>query len=551
MSDLIARKRSLVLITGLLSLFLSACGGSGGGGSDSGGDTPSIQKLTTDCEGIYCGALGADAYAGTGVGVWTASNAGSTTMDIPVSISGANGKTATLIWTNLTGASQSTPSSAGALIQKTDEGDEKLARQRAALAQQREKVTAIFPALAKKKQANLLLSTLSAPKAYLLNDSKVWYDSINARSVSTSLRSQAILSSGRQANVWVEDSEWNGTGMGSSLQVSQAMADLLRERFATLDTGIHDMLTTLAGGRPWGTHSYPSDLIGASQDIHIIVSNLTRDQRAGGLLGYFDPANNFLATRLANSNEALLFFVDSESLAANPLWQNVIVSTLAHELVHMINFYQRTVLKSTGSSVVQYDTWLEEMTAMMAQDIVDTRLGSYHTLRDTWFPGWVASGAYNCNLTTYKEDEPCFSYDVGGSFSGYLLRQYGTGLFRSLAQSGEINSVTALDQAIRKYAADDGFAESLRRWGSAIALLDGSASPSRFGYPQRTETVGGVLYTLPAINGVDYASLRSVPALPSSLQPYAHAAQIMSITDTIFTRKVTIPAGTAFTLVIQ
>lgn len=300
-----------------------------------------------------------------------------------------------------------------------------------------------------------------------------------------------------------------------------------------------------------GAHPYPNDLIAASQDIHIIVTNLTNDQRAGGLLGYFDPANNFLASSLVNSNQALLFFVDSESLATSQTWQNVIVSTLAHELVHMINFYQRTVLKSSGSTVVQYDAWLEEMTAMMAQDIVDTRLSSYNNLRDSWLPGWVASGAYNCNLTFYKEDSPCFSYDIGGAFSGYLLRQYGIGLFKTLAQSAESNSLAALDQAIRKYDTNSGFADNLRRWGSAIALLDGNASPSGFGYPQRIETLAGVTYTLPAINGANYLSLRSVPALPGSLQPYAHAVQILGISDPIFARQVKIPPGAAFTLVIK
>lgn len=543
----------------LLALVLPGCGGGGGSSAPATSSTPTTPttpsapsgslSLAADCSGSNCSATGSS-YSGSGIGVWSVTNSTSVAAEVPVSITGASGKTATLVWTNPNGgASLSAPASVGARMMVPADGDRTvLDQQLAALAAQREKAQALLSGLANSRQSDVRLSMKVASRLYALNDSVTWNQSLNndpVTPITTTLRGQASLSNGQKVNIWVENSEWN---KGGTYQITQSLVDLLSEKFASASgSGIFGMLTSLAGSQPWGAHQY-SNLIGANQDIQIVVSNFDHNNKAGGVIGYFDATNNYLKTAYSSSNEALMFFLDSESLAW-PDYRPVSVSTLAHEFTHMINFYQYTILKSAPT---MFDTWYDELLAMMAEDIVDGNLGNFNNLRDASFAPWVNSSAYNCSLTSYVGDtnDSCFSYDIYAAYGGYLLRHYGLGLFKTLAQTSESNSLTALGKALAAYGGDT--ATTLRRWGSTVALMNSSQLPAWNGYPLRTETVNNISYTLPAINGPDFAQKRSVPAtLPSSVKPYAHAVQTMPITSSTFSRKVTVPAGMALSVIIN
>jgi hypothetical protein len=247
----------------------------------------------------------------------------------------------------------------------------------------------------------------------------------------------------------------------------------------------------------------------------------------------------------------LVFFIDSETLASSSASaQDLMASVLAHEFTHMINFYQRTVLKG-----VRFETWLEEVSAMMMEDIVNPQIvTNYNDIRDSRLPGWLASGINNCSLTAYVEStsSSCFSYSIGGAYGAYLLRQYGLSFYQSLLQGTSASAVTALDTAIKASDSTSSFAASVKRWGAAIALLDASVLPTGYGYPARAITVGSNSWNLPALSGPTYASVRKISStLPSSLNAYAHAAQTFSASGSSFTRTVIIPANTTLTVVVN
>ncbi|MCA3773646.1 MAG: hemagglutinin, partial [Cutibacterium sp.] len=58
---------------------------------------------------LNCGAVDSSTYAGTGVGVWQATNATSAAADVPVSIDGLTGQDVTLVFTNESGVAQPMP----------------------------------------------------------------------------------------------------------------------------------------------------------------------------------------------------------------------------------------------------------------------------------------------------------------------------------------------------------------------------------------------------------------------------------------------------------
>ena len=110
--------RSLLTIAMMVAAAgtLAACGGGGGGGGGSSGATPAATpatpasiNLAAACSGSNCGALG-NTYAGSGVGVWQATNTGGSAGTVNVSIAGLTGQNVTLIYTNQGAVAQPMPS---------------------------------------------------------------------------------------------------------------------------------------------------------------------------------------------------------------------------------------------------------------------------------------------------------------------------------------------------------------------------------------------------------------------------------------------------------
>lgn len=534
-------------------LLLAGCGGSGGGSSSTPVVTGPI-SLNVDCSGTTCSNISTTNYSSSSTDILSIDNSGTVKTDVTLRLNNASGKQVTLVWTNTNSNSTvSAPSSSSAAYIEGDAGNSVASDLRKRMAEDMVMIKKTLSDPAAKTSGFNALQAQPLQAAYAVNDTHSWYEAATSKTISTTLRSQATLSNSSKLNIWVQDSEWNTSG--GDFKVTQTMVDTLRDKFAASNTGIFDMATNLTGSQPWGSHSFPSLLIGDTQDLHIVITNFDSNSKPAGLLGYFYSLHNFLkttSTSYSNSNEALMFFIDSETLASptnSATYQAQMASVLSHEFVHMINFYQRYILNS-----VSFDDWLEETTAMMMQDITDTRVnGTYHNLRDNWFPNWLGSSAYNCRLTDYIEStsDRCFSYDIGGSYGGFLLRQYGLSFYKDLVQSTESDSITALESVIKKYDASSSFASTIRRWGTAIALLNSSSLPAGFGYPTKTETVSSVSYTLPAINGPDFSAYRVIPALPSTLVSRGHAAQKFTATSANFNRKVVIPAGTSLTVIVN
>lgn len=163
--------RQLALL--LCAAVLSACGG-GGGGSASATISPTIpptspstptgsadKALVSDCSGTFCSATDSNTYSGSGIGVWTAANGTASPVEVPISISmsGASGKSATLVWSNANGGLATAPSSVSARVALPANGDNELvASQLAALEARREAARALQPHVLKSKLSDLRLS---------------------------------------------------------------------------------------------------------------------------------------------------------------------------------------------------------------------------------------------------------------------------------------------------------------------------------------------------------------------------------------------------------
>jgi Peptidase M30 len=233
---------------------------------------------------------------------------------------------------------------------------------------------------------------------------------------------------------------------------------------------------------------------------------------------------------------------------------NFISSTLIHEATHMINYYQRSVLKGNG-----HDTWLEETTAMMSEDTLSNSVfgaGVYNKISgrtNTYLS--TGGGVDYANWPTSLGNTTNY-YNIGGAFGAYLNRRYGLAMVKGLAtncndgtSTGTVSSYVCLD-ALIKTNGGAGFAEDYARFGASVfARIAATAQPAGYGFPSKTD--GG--YTYSAFD----LSLRAAPA-PVTLAGGLPATTHIFQTDTVAAGKTSyartgmvVPANTTLIVVVQ
>ncbi|MDC2860048.1 M30 family zinc metallopeptidase [Delftia sp. DT-2] len=533
-----------------LGAVLAGCGGGGGGGPSG----PSSQ-LTAACSGTACGAANATTYSGQGVGVWSYTNTTQAEQQIPVGLTNLGSKQVTLIYTNNGDASVpmpaltlTPPAATTATAQKS------LSAAPATVNRIPERIRNFKPRLT---AADMQARQSIKPQAAAIlpvGSQRSWFvqpgDSrIEARQAT--LRRQASVptpTGTRTINVWLEDSEYDAA------KVSDAMLDTLLQRFTSGSDAVYPLITGLSG-EPWGAHSY-SNLIDPEQPLDIVFVNFVPDRTPYGLLGYFWSLNNFKQDPanpdLKYSNQSLSFYMDTETLYLDPAeGMTNQISTLSHEFVHMTNFYRRSVQLSKPGTDYAFDTFLEEMSAMMGEDIVAQRVTpGFNSIANGRVPSWLSRSGFNCDPAAWSADTaaPCFGYDVNGSLGAYLVRQYGVGFYKQLlSNTTSTDSLQVLGNAIQQ-AGGPTLPVAIQRWGANIALLPGDV-PSGYGWPARTEQG----FTLAAINGSSLASSRVLPTtVPVNLNARGHFPFLRQPdAQGTYQEQLRVPAGSTLTAVVR
>ncbi|MPS63244.1 hypothetical protein [Acinetobacter sp.] len=533
-----------------LGAVLAGCGGGGGGGPSG----PSSQ-LTAACSGTACGAANATTYSGQGVGVWSYTNTTQAEQQIPVALTNLGSKQVTLIYTNNGDASVpmpaltlTPPAATTATAQKS------LSAAPTTVNQIPERIRNFKPRLtAADTQARQSIKPQAA--AILpVGSQRSWFVQPGDSRIETrqaTLRRQASVptpTGTRTINVWLEDSEYDAA------KVSDAMLDTLVQRFTSGSDAVYPLITGLSG-EPWGTHSY-GDLIDPDQPLDIVFVNFVPDRTPYGLLGYFWSLNNFKQDPanpdLKYSNQSLSFYMDTETLYLDPAaGMTNQISTLSHEFVHMTNFYRRSVQLSKPGTDYAFDTFLEEMSAMMGEDIVAQRVTpGFNSIANGRVPSWLSRSGFNCDPAAWSADTaaPCFGYDVNGSLGAYLVRQYGVGFYKQLlSNTTSTDSLQVLGNAIQQ-AGGPTLPVAIQRWGANIALLPGDV-PSGYGWPARTEQG----FTLAAINGSSLASSRVLPTtVPVNLNARGHFPFLRQPdAQGTYQEQLRVPAGSTLTAVVR
>ncbi|NDI85887.1 PKD domain-containing protein [Undibacterium crateris] len=453
--------------------------------------------LAVGCSGTGCAATGATSYAGSGIGIWQYKNAGATDAVADFSISGVKaGQVATLVFTNPDDKLSLAKASAGAipvaplqtqlaptsltLAAHDEHADHDSAhslmrfKNQELLKLQRANPVALNPVVR--------AENVPSVKPVVIGDTRVWVDTFNSASpVSYNLKVSQIckLKTGRNAVFWADP-----TG-GATASDILALANTFCLNSGA-GSGGFDQLTD-AMGDAYGTKSFNNTISDANGllDINVVLPNVPASTGWGG---YFWGGNNYLKTAFTstkNSNEALVFFVNGPEVTKN---LNYYKSTLMHEAVHMINFYQRFFVRDTD-----HDTWLEETTAMMGEDILAKTIftGGFNKMTSVRIPDYLKTGGgvSYVNWPDLSSD----NYAFGGAFGAFLNRKYGASLFKNLVTScndgsgaGKVTSYSCLNTLILN-AGGFGVADELTKFGASIwSNLPATSLPAGYGFPQRT-----------------------------------------------------------------
>ena len=294
---------------------------------------------------------------------------------------------------------------------------------------------------------------------------------------------QTVLGN-KTLNVWVSDDSF-GPGCSKSECVTQEMVDALADTFllSGLDNDIYDWVTNIYGDE-WGNSA---DMIVPNDEITILLTDIDADNSAnGGVVGFFWSKDNFYATTVPGSNERIMFYIDAVMFAnggstwsIDDPWPKEMVSTLAHEFQHMINFYQKRILLDTDT-----DTWINEMLSESTEDIIATKIRHIGPRAVDYLDGSAGSAGniegryplFNANntLSLTAWNGQLADYSKVNAFGAYLLRNYGGAELLHNIMHNSFEDEQAVVDAVNKSPDGAGktFANLLSEWGVAVMLSD-------------------------------------------------------------------------------
>ncbi|MBI3286364.1 MAG: PKD domain-containing protein [Burkholderiales bacterium] len=522
--------------------------------------TPVTNTLSPACVGGNCAAIDASTYGGSGVGAWQYDNAGAAAATLDIAIAGVKeGNVATLVFTNPGSATAGSTPQAGVSANVKPVSAEVGATLNAQALHAHDAQDQAHHAMLErnKKLAGLsrhLSAMAPAPSFDLVRrasakvgDSRVWIESFKTPvNYTTTVKQVCDLKSGRKAVFWVD-----AAAVSKGL-VKDADILALSNTFCAnggAGSGGFDVLVSLMGDA-YGPNSYSGfiqDTSAALQDVNIAVLGVPADT---GWAGYFWAGNDYLKSVVADSNEALAFFVNANGIAGD---LNFYKSTLMHEAVHMINFYQRSIKNASD-----HDTWLEETSAMMGEDVLAKIIfsGGYNKMVNVRIPQYLASGGAVSYINWPELSGN--NYGFGGSFAAFLNRKYGIDIFKQLVtacKDGGSNpsSYLCLNGLIQANAGL-GLADELSKFGASLFGGTPAANlPAGIGFPQFSSSGFG-------FDAVDIGTMAKavMPATATALSSgftattHTYVQETLGAGKTTFVRKgVQVPAGTTLNVLIR
>ena len=546
----------------LACLVLASCGGAG---------KTDPTDIRVSCIGSACDSGGVESFTNASAQIWTYQNTGNSAVTLDLNFSNlaagqelvyvfGNGYGANVASSPNTGQASAADGSAG----KTTVGsstqpelavrdalqenhDEWRHRQQGRDAEASRLLRARSSASPAAPSASAAVPVAGASASEVITGARrSWVDTAAAepKGYATSARLSCPTATGRQVVIWADDS-----ALTRGIVNPSALAAIS----ATLcgSNGAVARMSRLIGN-VWGPVSDSvlirdgvSDLL----DINVVIISAGKDQPWAG---YFAGRNTLLKSVLQDSNEALAFFINADQMEGKLEYTQ---STLIHELTHMVYWYERTVARDA----LPNDTWLEEMAALMSEDILTPALVSdangqaYRPITAFRLPAYISSGG-GLNLVNWAPLERASPYySMAAAFGAYLNRQYGLAIYKGLVKDCNVivDSWSCLDTVIKNNGGK-GVDEEFNRFGLTVfGLADGNGPSARYSFPTRVDE-GYVLAGVNLSSFSRYRPGRSPSAVTWSTGTHSYFVEKTNISIFSFTRRgITVPARSRLNIMIR
>lgn len=330
--------------------------------------------------------------------------------------------------------------------------------------------------------------------------------------------------------IWIPDKYFsNSSTKKNDNLVTQAQIDLLKDKFNGPTSyngteGIRALVSTIFstenGGEPGGDGGIDHD-----QHIHILLYDIDYDYtstQTGGTLGYFWAKDEYPDSQMQQwgmrSNEAEIFYLDVHFLDYGPM---MMVSCLAHEYQHMINFNQKTLLRNVSS----VPTWFNEMCSLVAEDFVGQSVGIPEEDTPRSRIRRFNSSYYDSGVVDWLEGSNVLkSYASAYVFGAFLARNFGGAtLFHDMVCSSAVGT-EAVTNSVVKLGTAGSFGGAFLDYATAF-VFDDSQTPSIYAFPELNTIYNGIEYSLPAFSLYDYSPNPTAfgPQVQTPLRPYGNA----------------------------
>ena len=247
---------------------------------------------------------------------------------------------------------------------------------------------------------------------------------------------------GEKGQYFVEDDYWNIKNFSEQQEILQQISRLADE----FDNKIYPKETSF-----WGSESNPG--IDNDPKVVILLANLV--DTAGG---YYDTANQFSKTRVPESNEKDMIYLNIRTVKN----ENRIFSFLAHEFQHLIAFNQKYLLRQAND-----DIWINELRSEYSVSLTgynDIYAGSNLKRR-------VSAFLENPSDSLTEWTNQAADYGQINLLVEYLVDHFGSDILKKSLQSNLTNG-ESLDQALKDNGFNLSFNDIFLNWSVANVLND-------------------------------------------------------------------------------
>ena len=322
-------------------------------------------------------------------------------------------------------------------------------------------------------------------------------------------KSATLRAVGTYCNVWIVD-QYYTSGTAGGNKASTAIA----QEFATKFDEIYPYITNVFGSESDKLVTTTGSLIkmetysDTGTTINIVLYDIGVDytqNQSGGVLGYFYAKDYYYTggqtysgsnAILNYTNQGKYFYVDS-AFAVSAF--ETVLSTLAHEFQHMVNFGQKNIEHKTAP-----DTWYNEMLSMLCEDMMQQKLGIDDADSPKGRLQQFNAYYYTSGLNEWLDGEySVLSYSVAYAFGGWLCRQYGGAALVQAIMANEYVDDESIVYAVNSingtsYKWDDLFEQFL-------LCITGSSTYTMNQNAAETLTYSGYTYPMTAIDLWDSA----------------------------------------------